>query len=119
MERALIFAAIGEAVTGIMLLLVPGFVAEMLLGTDVTGSGVMVARVAGMALIGLAAACWPGPASLGMLIYGILVALYLSWLGAAQAVAGPLLWPAVALHAVLAVFLGINVKRERKTDAKS
>lgn len=111
MERGLMFVAIGEALTGLGLLLAPGVVAGMLLGADVTGSGGQIARVAGMALIGLAAACWPGPASLGMLIYGVLATLYLAWLGATQVASGPLLWPAVALHAVIAALLTIHVKR--------
>lgn len=89
----------------------PGVAAEMLLGADVTGSGSPIARIAGVALIGLAAACWPDPASLGMLIHGVLATLYRAWLGATHTAAGPLLWPAVALHAVCVALLTILVKR--------
>ena len=105
MNKVLIFAAVGEAITGLMLVLVPGLVAGLLLGTDLTGSGLLVARVAGISLIALSVACWPGPASLGMLAYGLLVTLYLGWLGVTQVATGPLLWPAVLLHAVLAALL--------------
>jgi len=38
-----------------------------LFGGELTGVGVPVARVTGIALIGLAVACWPGPPLVGML----------------------------------------------------
>ncbi|MTH61529.1 hypothetical protein [Paracoccus litorisediminis] len=117
MDRVLTLAAIGEAVTGLLLLLIPGLVCAYLLGSDVTGSGVVVARITGMALIGLALACLPGPASLGMLAYGAFITIYLAWLGATQTATGPLLWPAVALHAVLTAGLAINFRQRRRTDA--
>ena len=47
----------------------------LLLGVDLTGTTIPVARVAGIALIGLGIACWPGPPLVGMLIYGAAVAL--------------------------------------------
>jgi hypothetical protein len=40
-----------------------------------------------------------------MAIYGMLVTLYLSFLGIRGEWVGPLLWPAVALHAVLTLLL--------------
>jgi hypothetical protein len=112
MNRVLFFAAVGEAITGLLLVFVPGLVADLLLGTGIAASGLLVARVAGIALIALAIACWPGPASLGMLAYGLLVTLYLGWLGATQVATGPLLWPAVLLHAVLAILLVRKVRSD-------
>ena len=106
MKRVLNFAAIGEAATGLALLVVPSLVGQLLLGEDLTGIAVAVARVAGIALIGLGVACWPGPPLVGMLTYSALVALYLAYLGFAVGLTGILLWPAVALHAILSVFLG-------------
>jgi hypothetical protein len=116
MNKVLIFAAVAEAITGLALVFVPGLVAGLLLGSDLAGSGLLVARVAGIALIALAIACWPGPASLGMLAYGLIVTLYLGWLGATKAATGPLLWPAVLLHAVLAGLLLNNVRKEMKSS---
>ena len=58
---------------------------QLLLGVDLTGIAVPVARVAGIALIGLAVACWPGPPLVGMLTYSALVALYLAYLGSQSA----------------------------------
>jgi hypothetical protein len=104
-KRALVFAAVGEAVTGLALLIVPSLVGHLLIGAELTGAALIVARVAGIALIGLALACWPGPPRVGMLAYGALVALYLSYLGIRGDWVGPLLWPAVALHAILRFLL--------------
>jgi hypothetical protein len=78
---------------------------QLLLGTALTGLAVAVARLAGIALIALGVACWPGPPLAGMLIYNAVAALYLAYLGFAQGLVGTLLWPAVILHAILAALL--------------
>ena len=105
MSRVLVLAAVGEVATGAALLLVPSLVGQLLLGTELTGVAVTVARVAGIALIGLGVACWPGTPLLGMLIYSAAVTLYLAYLGIAGSLNGILLWPAVVLHAVLSALL--------------
>ena len=66
MKKVLIFAAVAEAATGMALLIVPSLVGQLLLGEDLTGIAIAVARVAGIALIGLGVACWPGPPLFGM-----------------------------------------------------
>ena len=106
MSKVLAFAAIAEAATGVALAVVPSLVTNLLLGAEVTGAGVVAARVAGMALMGLAIACWPSQQSnrlttSGMLCYSALVAGYLAYLGFRGTWAGPALWPAVAVHAVI------------------
>jgi hypothetical protein len=106
MKNVLIFAAVAEAATGLALLIVPSLVGQLLLGEELTGVAIPVGRVTGMALIGLGIACWPGPPRVGMLTYSALVALYLAYLGFAGGLTGIFLWPAVALHAILSVFLG-------------
>jgi len=105
MNKALVWAAAAEAATGLALLVVPSIVGQLLLGQELVGIAILVARVAGIALIGLAVACWPGPPLLGMLTYGIAVALYLAYVGIFGGLTGILLWPAVALHAVLSILL--------------
>jgi hypothetical protein len=79
MKKALIFAAVAEAVTGLALLLVPSLVGQLLLGEQLIGGAIPVARIAGIALVALAVACWPGPPLVGMLTYSALVALYLAY----------------------------------------
>jgi hypothetical protein len=106
MKKALIFAAVAEVATGLALLIVPSLVGQLLLGGELTGVAIPVARVAGIALIALGIACWPGPPLVGMLTYSAAVTLYLAYLGLTGGFAGVFLWPAVALHAVLSILLG-------------
>jgi hypothetical protein len=54
MNKVLILAAAGEAGMGVALLLAPAIVGRLLLGEELAGIAVPVARVAGIALIGLA-----------------------------------------------------------------
>jgi hypothetical protein len=106
MKWPLVFAAVGEAATGVALLIVPSLVGELLLGEALTGTAIAVAGVAGTALIGLAIACWKNSPLLGMLTYNAVVTLYLAYLGLAVGLTGILLWPAIVVHALLAIFLG-------------
>lgn len=105
MKRVLALAAVGEAGTGLALLVVPSLVGRFLLGEELTGVAIPVARVAGMALIGLGIACWPGTPRIGMLAYSAAVTLYLATIGIAGVAGGVLLWPAVVLHLILTVVL--------------
>jgi hypothetical protein len=104
-NRALVFAAAAEAATGLALLLVPSLVGRLLLGEELTGMAVPVARVTGIALIALGVACWPGPPRVGMLTYSAAVTLYLAYVGFVGGLSGTLLWPAVVLHAILTALL--------------
>ena len=105
MNKALVLAAVSEIATGVALLIVPSLVGRLLLGEELTGIAIPVARVAGIALIALGVACWPGPPRVGMLIYGAAVTLYLAYLGFAGVSTGILLWPAVVLHVILTALL--------------
>lgn len=117
MKKVLVFAAVSEAATGVALLLVPSLVGQLLLGIELTGVAVPVARVAGIALIALGVACWPGPPLLGMLTYSVAITLYLAYVGFADGSSGILLWPAVVLHALLtALLMRASIKgREMQT----
>jgi hypothetical protein len=110
MKNALSFAALAEVATGLGLLIVPSLVGQLLLGEQLTGIALPVARVAGIALIALGIACWPGPPLVGMLIYSTLVTLYLAYLGFVG-LTGVLLWPAVILHVILTALLARNIRR--------
>ena len=105
MKTALFFAAISEAATGLGLLIVPSLVGQWLLGEELTGVAIPVARVLGISLIALSVACWPGTPLVGMLTYSAAVALYLGSIGYAGKWGGGLLWPAVVLHSILTVVL--------------
>jgi hypothetical protein len=105
MNRALTFAAAGETATGLALILVPSLVGRLLLGDELNGVAVVVARVAGVALIALGVACLPAKARAGMLLYSAALSLYLAYLGLSGTSSGVLLWPAVAVHAILTMLL--------------
>jgi hypothetical protein len=105
MKRVLILAAMGEASTGLALLIVPSLVGRLLFGEGLIGVAIPVARVTGIALIALGVACWPGTPLVGMLTYSATVTLYLAYVGYADGLSGILLWPAVVLHLTLTGFL--------------
>jgi hypothetical protein len=120
MRRVLVFAAVSEAATGVALLIVPSLVGQLLFGAELTGIAMIVARVAGIALIALGVACWPGTPLVGMLTYSAAVTLYLAYAGLADGFVGMLLWPAVALHGILTVLLARAMFAPGKTaDAKA
>src|SRR5271166_963259 len=100
MKNVLTFAAVAEAATGLALLIAPSLVVHLLLGEQLTGVAIPVARVAGIAVIALAIACWPGPPLVGMLIYSALITLLFAYLVFVGGLTGVLLWPATALHVV-------------------
>ena len=112
MKKALMFAAVGEAATGLALLVVPALVGRLLFGEELAGVAIPVARLAGVALVALGIACWPGSPLVGMLACGALVTLYLAYLGFAEGLIGILLWPVVALHVVFTAYLTRSLTRQ-------
>lgn len=115
MKKLVTLAAVAEATTGLALLVVPALVGRLLLGAELTGVSIPVARVAGIALIALGIACLPGLALLGMLTYSALATAYLAYIAIFGEWTGPLLWPAVGVHAVLTVLLARVWLKSRQT----
>jgi len=105
MQKVLVLAAVGEAATGVALLIVPSLVGQLLFGAELNGIAVTVARVTGIALIALAVACWPGTPLAGMLTYSAAVTLYLASVAFEGVSTGVLLLPAVVLHGILTALL--------------
>lgn len=123
MKKLLALASAAEAATGLSLIAAPSLAARLLLSAEVSGAGLAFGRVWGIGLLSLGAACWPSPAparaaSLAMLLYNSLSALYLAILGAGGEGAGPLLWPAVLFHAVMTILLARAWLQERSSDVK-
>ena len=89
LRKILAFAAVVEVATGFVLMIDPAIVIALLLGVEVSGAGSLLGRCFGIALLALGVACWPGrqraesdsPAFRAMLIYNVLIALYLAYLG--------------------------------------
>jgi hypothetical protein len=113
MKKVLALAAMGEAAMGLVLLVYPPIVVRLLFGAGIAGAGDVMSRIAGISLIALGLACWPSRAKncdpaqtlQGMLCYSLFTTLYLAYLGIAGEFVGTLLWPAVVLHVILAIFL--------------
>jgi hypothetical protein len=111
--KVLVFAAVVEIGTGVAFMADPAIVVTLLLGADVAGVGVLLGRCFGIALLALGLACWPSRGSetsnraavRAMLIYNVLIAAYLAWLGTAAHMSGILLWPAIVLHAGVPLLL--------------
>lgn len=102
------FAAVLEVVTGVALIASPGLAAQLLLDQDLAGAGIALTRLAGAALFSLGIGSWvgrreapSGSAMASMLTYNLLATICLAYVAVAGAHAGPLLWPAVVLHAAL------------------
>ena len=111
----LIATALVEVGTGLLLLLLPSVPLSLLLGVDQAApEAVVIARVAGAALLSLGAACWlarrdeRSRAATGltaaMLVYNAAVVGLLALAGIGYGLDGILLWPAVGLHTAMAAW---------------
>ena len=109
--------AVGEAATGLMLIVYPPIVVRLLCGAEISGFGVIVSRLFGISLTALSVACWPGTPLVGMLTYSGLAMLYLIYIGVRGEGVGLLLWPGVVVHAILIVLLGGASLKQRKSPA--
>ncbi len=100
-----------EVLTGVGLIVAPSLLARLLFGSDLNGAGAATGRISGLVMVCLAAGCWPRAAGAETPVLVPLMAL--SWLAATFLVVsgliganvGILLWPAAALHLILAVLL--------------
>jgi hypothetical protein len=115
MKSLLIVTAALEAATGLALLIAPSVPASVLLGSPLdTHGGMVVARMAGAALLALGIACWlarndgPNRAVRGlvaaMLLYNSAATAVFVHAGLGLRLSGSGLWPAVVLHLALAVW---------------
>jgi hypothetical protein len=122
MNAILMLAALTEAGTGVILLVYPPIVVRLLFDAEIAGAGVSMSRLAGIALIGLGAACWPGAdtrrAFYGMVTYSLLAMLVLICIGVRSEGVGVLLWPAVVAHAIVIALLGGAWLKQRKSPIR-
>jgi hypothetical protein len=116
MNRFFVVTAAIEAGAGLGLLALPDIAVKLLLGADISGASVPLGRVAGVALLALGVASWlarghvASALTSAMLLYNCGVAAVLAMAGV-SGMTGVLLWPAVALHAVMAVWSVIVSQR--------
>jgi hypothetical protein len=124
-RNLVVFSAATEFATGAALLIVPATVVALLLGAETSELTALVGRCFGVALVALGLACWPqrGRTGVGfaglraLLAYNALIALILGYAGAIGQLVGPLLWPAVALHGVVALVLVWTGREGPQVDA--
>ncbi len=114
MKKLFIAMAAIEMVTGLGLIASPAMLAWLLLGSVLDApAALIVARIGGVALLSLGAACWfasqdeNSRAAAGvmaaMVLYNCGATILLAYAGIAQGLSGLGLWPAVLVHTVLAV----------------
>jgi len=114
MKRLLTFTAGIEAGAGLALLAVPARAVHLLLGTEISGASIPLGRVAGAALFALGVACWlarhdvQSCAARGLVsamgLYNLGAVIILGTAGIGSQPVGVALWPAVMLHAAMAVW---------------
>jgi hypothetical protein len=114
-KSLLVLTAVVEGATGLCLLVLPALPFALLLGWQQAELDAnFIGRIAGASLLALGIASWmarndawtPAQRGLltGILVYNAATAILLACAGAVLKMSGVLLWPAVALHAILAVW---------------
>ena len=113
--------AVIEAGAGLALIIWPSVVVMLLLGSSLDNpAGLTLGRVAGAALLALGVACWlarhdtesPSAAGLimAMLLYNSATVLFLAIANIGSGLVGIALWPAVVVHAAMAVWCIAHVR---------
>ncbi|HEV3163709.1 MAG TPA: hypothetical protein VGZ22_06685 [Isosphaeraceae bacterium] len=128
MRILLIVTAFIEVATGLALAAWPSVPVALLLGSSLeTPAGIIVARLAGAALLSLGVACWLARCDeqsrsttglvAALLLYNAAAASLLVFARLGLGLDGILLWPGVALHAVLAVWCIACLRNKLKQQA--
>jgi hypothetical protein len=121
MNKLLTITAIFEGVTGVTLILVPSVFVSVLLGVSLAEpSALLVARLAGTALLTLAMICWlhrnpshsVGGIIKALLFYNIAASALLVYASTAG-FTGPGIWPATLTHTVLGAWCFYALRPQR------
>ncbi len=118
MRTLLIVTALLEVGAGLVLLVWPSAMAEILVGSALDSPAALtVGRVGGAALLSLGVACWlarhdgqsqaASALVAGMFLYNTAATAVLAYAGIGLALFGVALWPAVVIHAAMAVWCGV------------
>ena len=118
MKSLLTITALVEGSFGLALAIVPSLVVPILLGTSLPDPGaILIARLAGAALITIAFACWVSRSDTRsssmvkvMLAYNVFSTTLLVYAALVERFSGPGLWPAVLLHVGLLVWCVLSLR---------
>jgi hypothetical protein len=124
-RKLLIVTALVETATGSILLVSPTLVVALLLGASLDApAALVVARMAGAALLSLGCACWlarndpqRGAARAlvaAMLVYNVGAVVILADAGIRSLLAGVALWPVVVVHGAMTGWCALNLFRTPK-----
>jgi len=101
-----------EVVTGAGLVVAPSLLARLLFGSEMNASGDLVGRISGLVMLFLALGCWPRAfegedrqALAPLFAVSLLATVFLIYVGIGGVNVGVLLWPAAAIHLILAILL--------------
>jgi len=113
-KRLLTVTALIETAAGLGLILMPSVVVRLLLGSELLGAGISLGRLTGVALLTLGIVCWLASSDTqscaargivtAMTLYHIGAVLILACAGLQLPAVGIGLWPAVILHAAMAIW---------------
>jgi heme A synthase len=115
-----------EGSTGLALMTLPSFVVTFLLGSPLTDSiSVLIARVAGAALVAIAIACWfsrkfesQNALIVALLFYNLASVVLLVTAGLHENLHGVALWPAAIIHVAMAALCAVVLLNGKITSSK-
>lgn len=121
MSMLLVVTALIEALTGLALLATPSLLVSLLIGAELDSTtGMVLARVAGAALLSIGIVSWlarndrRSPATGGLvralLLYNVAVAAILVHAHFALGLSGIALWPAVIVHVAMAGWCILGIR---------
>ncbi len=124
MKYLLAVSAVIELGAGLALLCSPSAMALLLIGAPLeTPAPLIVARIGGAGLFSLGIACWvsrpddparpPRGLIAAMLFYDLAAAAILAFAALADGLHGLALWPAVLLHALMALWCAASLQQTR------
>ena len=127
MKRLVIVTAVIEVGAGLAFLSCPSAAAAALFGSGLdTSVAVTLGRVAGAALLALGVACWLARKDaqscaarglvVAMVLYNLSAAVILGMAGVRSQPVGVALWPAVVLHAAMAVWCIRSLLKKGETS---
>ena len=120
MSNLLIVTAVLESLAGLLLVVMPARVVNLLLGVALNAPvELILAQISGAALLALGVACWlahndgQSDAALGLVgglaVYNAGVAIILISAALGPGLSGLLLWPAVILHMTMTVWCALHL----------